>query len=85
MLNMTPKAILAEGQFAPDKHRYRVLFDRDGKEVAYTFTLTDSDISGVQWDDEEFYDWTKEDSLMPKLMQSILKFHESRQLLVVQK
>ena len=80
MLKMTPKAIFAEGEFAPKKHRYRVLFERAGKDVEYTFTLTDDDIPGITWDDEDFYQWTKEDSLAPKLLQTILEFHEARQL-----
>ncbi len=79
MLTMTPLAVLAENEYASGFHRYRVRFDHDGNEVEYTFTVDDRDeITGVKADEREFSVATMQDPLMPKLMQTILQFHEAR-------
>ena len=79
MLTMTPLAVLAENEYAPGFHRYRVRFDHDGKEVEFTFTVDDREqITGVKADEREFSIATMQDPLMPQLMQSILVLHEAR-------
>ncbi len=78
MLPMTPLSIVAESEYSPSLHRYRVKFIREGQEVEYTFTVTDQGIAGVRPDDQEFSGATLQDPLMPKLMQAILYFHEAR-------
>jgi hypothetical protein len=62
---------------AVDADRYVVSFVSDGGEVDYVFTITGSDIKGVQWE-TEFWNATKDDPGVPTLMQCILNFHESR-------
>ncbi|CAN5481061.1 hypothetical protein BH11CYA1_BH11CYA1_49250 [soil metagenome] len=79
MLTMTPLAVIAENEYAPGFHRYRVRFDYGGKEVEYTFTVDDRDeIIGVKADEREFSIATIQDPLMPQLMQCILALHEAR-------
>ena len=75
---MTPLSISAEGPIEPKIHRYRVLFDHDGKKVEFTFTLTEGRVTGVHADGDEFWKITCDDPFVPALMQTILKFHESR-------
>lgn len=78
MLTMTPLSITAEGQIDPKVHRYRVRFDHGGKEVEFSFTLTEGRVTGVHADVDEFWKITCEDPFVPDLMQAILNFHESR-------
>ena len=54
MLTMTPLSIIAENEYSPSLHRYRVKFLREGHEIEYTFTVTERDLTGVRPDDEEF-------------------------------
>lgn len=79
MLTMTPLAVIAENEYAPGFHRYRVRFDHDGNEVEHTFTVDDRDeITGVKADEREFSIATMQDPLIPQLMRSILALHEAR-------
>ena len=83
MLTMTPLAVIAENEYEPGLHRYRVRFLHEGKEVEFTFTVDDRDkITGVKADEREFSIATMQDPLLPQLMQSILALHEARRQIV---
>ncbi len=79
MLTIQPLLLIADGVDNEGLHRYRVRFNREGTEIEYIFTVDDTDITCVKGDDE-FVKTTFRDPLVPALYQSILKFHEARQL-----
>lgn len=81
MRTITPISIAAEGEYAPNLHRYRVRFQRDTEEQEFAFTVDDNGITGVRWDDDEFWKITCEDPKVSDLMQTLIYFHESRQQL----
>ncbi|MBP9092600.1 hypothetical protein KBI23_16380 [bacterium] len=82
MRTITPISITAEGEYAPNLHRYRVRFQRDTEEQEFAFTVDDNGITGVRWDDDEFWRITCEDPKVTDLMQALIYFHEARKTLL---
>ncbi|CAN5382228.1 hypothetical protein BH11CYA1_BH11CYA1_50730 [soil metagenome] len=78
MRTIMPISITAEGEYAPNLHRYRVIFQSEKGNQEFTFTVDDSGIVGAKWDDNTFWEITCEDPKVTDLMQTLLYFHEAR-------
>ncbi len=72
---LKPKALIADGP-----NHYRILFDKNGTEIAYkcTITVTDSGITLLEREDN-FVAATLGNPKADILCQAILKFHNARQ------